>query len=443
MRSGIGLLSEAGVLDATRVPNDESGMIAATPTNVSYWMWLKKVLDSHLRQTWDNESSEIQEREDEELNELWTDLDEKHKQRLWGLSADLHTLRDRETCVDSDWPAMTEQALKAAQKDAFQRKAWDKLLECLRRPPRMHPRDMVDYVRGRAWMEMGHPEVAVLFFDNASRLAPENPNYRPLALECLKAIGDWPEILRRSETYRQDPNTPARLLLRTADAMYLLAEETGEERNYREALSIVEEGFRRLQLPHHQEQLPSVLAAAFVTKSLCLSHLGERETAVEVLDEAVRRFPDNPVLLAARGLLKEAIDLGGAAEDFQKAVNHGTSVAWAYVQLARYRLQSGRYDEARELCDAGLACAQEGSAQAALFELRAIARMQQEPPSVVRADFQTASELDPLNEEIQVNLDLFNRYAGNPGAGLPEWRLSAIAPAVAFSEVRVQLRFAA
>ena len=52
---------------------------------------------------------------------------------------------------------------------------------------------------------MGHPEVALLFFDNASRLKPDNLAFPSLALECLKTVADWPNALVCAEQYRQTP----------------------------------------------------------------------------------------------------------------------------------------------------------------------------------------------------------------------------------------------
>ncbi len=148
-------------------------MTLKTSPSVSSSMWLTRILDTHRTRGWETEPTDIQDREDDELNDLWTEIDDRQKQRLWGLSSDLNSLRDRETCVESDWPPMTRKELAEAQRAAFQTKDWDMLLEYLRRPPRFQSRDTVDYLRGRAWQEMGHPEVAVLFFDNARRLGPE------------------------------------------------------------------------------------------------------------------------------------------------------------------------------------------------------------------------------------------------------------------------------
>ena len=78
---------------------------------------------AHSAQAWETELTDIHEREDNELNDLWTEIDDRQKQRLWGLSSDLNSLRDRETYVDSDWSPMTRKELAEAKSAAFQSRA--------------------------------------------------------------------------------------------------------------------------------------------------------------------------------------------------------------------------------------------------------------------------------------------------------------------------------
>jgi hypothetical protein len=414
-------------------------MIARTSQSISYSMWLKRILDVHTAQSWDAESSVVREREEEELNDLWTEIDEQQKERLWGLSSDLNSLRDREAWIESDWPSMTEEELGLARNEAFARKQWDRFLGHLRRPSRFLPQHAVDYLRGRAWMEMGHPEVALLFFDNAARLEPGNTNYRVLALECLKAMQDWPEVLKRCQAYMQDSAAPARLLFRAADALHAHAVQCDQEHDYLEALRTVNEGFARLG-PSERELAP-VLAGAYATKSLCLEHLGRAEESLRVLDEAVRRFPENTTLLIARGLLKQELGLPDAVADFQQALDRGTSIVWPYAELTRHALLSGRDHEAVELCRRGLAFAQSDTAKAMLFEMRAIALHRlNETSDAIRAAFRSASELDPLSERIRVNTERFENLTTDSCSGEPEWQLDHTPPAAAFDEVYAQLQ---
>lgn len=418
-------------------------MIARTMPSVSYAMWLKRILDAHISQTWDAEPTGDRERADEELEDVWTDISDQHKQRLWGLSLDLNSLRDQEKWVESDWPPMTKEELGRAQTNAFQRKQWDKLLECLRRPPRFLPQNMVDYLRGRAWMEMGHPEVALVFFDNASRLEVGNSTYQVLALECLKTIQDWPELLRRCELYIHDSKTLPRLLFRAADAFHVYANQSADQAYYERALGAVEEGFRRSKTGQ-QEQMASILAGAYATKSLCLEHLGRSMEALNVFDEAISRLPDNTTLRTARGLLRQELGRADAIDDFRSAVSRGTVVGWAYAEVARHSLQRRMYREAVDVIRQGIALARRDSSTAILFELLAIAVFHSgNSKDEVRTAFQLASELDPFNIEIQVNRQSFESFTAQTPASEPKWRLDSAIPPSAIDELYSQLQAAA
>jgi superfamily II DNA or RNA helicase len=142
---------------------------------VTYLAWVRHIVDSHRTQSWDGNRTPEQEAEEERLNELWDDLDDVQHQRLWGLSADLNTLRDNEVVIASDWPPMSEAALSEALQAALDRQQWDQALELLRRPPQIMPRDERDALRGRCWTALGHQDVASLFADNAARLKNAAP----------------------------------------------------------------------------------------------------------------------------------------------------------------------------------------------------------------------------------------------------------------------------
>jgi tetratricopeptide (TPR) repeat protein len=300
-------------------------MIAKTSPSVSYSIWLKRILDVHAAQSWDAESTEVLEREEDELNDLWTEIDDQQKERLWGLSSDLHTLHDRETWVESDWPSMTKQ---------------------------------------------------------------------------------------------------------------------DQQHYYHEALRTVDGGFARLG-PSDCE-LASVLAGAYATKSLCLAHMDRPDESLRVLDEAVQRFPENTTLLIARGLLKQELGRPDGVEDLRGAVNRGTTVVWPYLGLARHALQEGRNDQAAELCRSGLALAQRDTVAAMLFELLAITLLRlNDSKDVVRTAFQNAADLDPLREDVRINLERFESYMADPEAKEPQWELNLPPGEIAIDDVYAQLQPAA
>ena len=342
-------------------------------SNSLYLMWLNRIVESHLKRDWDQYQTAADEEKEEWFNDHWRELAETHRHRLWGLSADLNTLHDKETYVERDWTPMTEDELRRQQSEAFAKKDWDRLLDSLRRPPRFRPREDTDYARGRAWMELGHPEVALLFFDNASRLNPRNLAFPSLALECLKLIPDWNQALTRAERYRQKQDTPARLLFRAGDVYHVIAYHLGDPTNYEKAVEVADRGLTMLAEGASHETISSVIAGAYATKALSLEHLGRPGQALEVFNEAIARFPENTTLITARGLLKQQLGDAAALEDFREAVAGGTALVWPYLELARDALRHGQYKTVPGLCRRGLDCNPREAVAALLFQLTAIA----------------------------------------------------------------------
>ncbi len=401
-------------------------MILKKTPSATYSQWLANIVETHKSQSWNKQLTEADEQKEEELNGLWAELDDAQKQRLWGLSADLYTLRDQEKWVDSDWPPMSEEELGRAQAEAFHAEEWDRLLELLRRPPRFRPRPTVDYMRAQAWREMGHPEVALLFLDNATRLDPANAMYAEVALGCLMAVQDWPEILRRCDFYVQNSATPPRLLFRAADALRAYADQSGTQRFYRESIKAVDEGVARSSQSNSPENAAALLASApaYATKGLCLLQLGEAEASLKVLDDAVAKFPHKTQFLFLRGAVRQELGVSDALTDFRKAVEGGSEIAWPYIELARDAFQAGQNQYAVNLACKGLEHVRRPSDRAILFELLAIASTRsQSNESFIRQAFRSALELDPLNERIRTNSNMFESYMAIREAPEPQWKV--------------------
>ena len=144
----------------------------------AYSRWLNAILETHAKQLWDAADGDL---DDDELNENWELLPEQLRRRLWGLSSDLFSLVDNEKFTDADWEPIPLQELANRLEESFQKRQWDEVLDLLRRRPRFVASDHVSYIRGRAWQELGQHDVALKFFDNASRLKPGHAPYRILA----------------------------------------------------------------------------------------------------------------------------------------------------------------------------------------------------------------------------------------------------------------------
>lgn len=375
-------------------------MIASASAAMVYAVWLQKIVDAQVRKTWDAERSDFDEQEDDRFNNLWRDLDERQQERLWGLSSDLNTLRDRETWVEADWEPMTPKALAR------------------------------------------HPEVGLLFIDNAARLEPENATYLALALECLKAMSAWEELRQRAEGYLTIKALPSGLFFRVADALHLYATATANPEFYQQAVATVDRGFEQLQSQGDREPLAAVLAAAFATKALSLQRLAKLDEALKVFDVAIKEFTDNSVLLTARGLLKQQLCRLDAIDDFQKAVDLGTPVVWPYLEIARNALRERQWEKAISFCRLGIWRAGQPSVRAVLFDLLAIAQFEHGDPSEeVRSAFQTAHTRDPLSEEIRSHFDAFNERS--VAGTRQDWNISPKAPPAAIDDVYGELCVAA
>ena len=324
-------------------------MFKVNPDSI-YSMWLERILENHRTQAWNRPLTAEEESADEWYHDHWEEMTEQQRLRLWGLSADLNSLDDNERFVDSDWPPATEEQLRGEQAVAFASGDWDKLLDSLRRPPRFRPRGDIDYARGRAWMELGHPDVAVLFFDNASRLSPNNLAYPSLALECLKLIPDWPKALARAEQYRQAATVHPRLLFRAGDVYHLHARQSGEREDLERAVEVVSRGLEILAAGTAQESVQSVIVGALATKALSLQNLGRRDEALAVFDEAVANYPDDVTLITGRGLLKQELGRTDALADLKEAAQRNSPLVWPYLELARDALRKGDYRYVLELC---------------------------------------------------------------------------------------------
>ncbi len=419
-------------------------MISTINSNSVYLMWLRKIVTTHLARAWDLPRSDEEEEQDEWFNDLWPEMDEIHQERLWGLSSDLQSLRDKETVVQADWEPMPQGELQREQAQAFQGRDWDRLLTSLRRPPRFRSQADTDYARGRAWMELGHPEVAVLFFDNASRLEPANLAFTSLALECLKAIPDWPEALARAERYRLSPETHSRLLFRAGDIFHLCAYQFGEAANYEKAIQVVDRGLALLKSGTAQESVESIIAGAYATKALSLQHLNRQGEALIVLDEAVASFPENTTLITARGLLRQELGRPDALDDLREAAKRGTPLVWTYLELARNAIKNGDHHGAIEMSRQGLARVHSDAVAAVLFEFMAIAMFNLGvSPLAVRNAFAAAIELDPLNQDVQVNRQIFEDRQEVQSEADVQWQLSPGTPMNALSEMRAQMFLAA
>jgi hypothetical protein len=172
-------------------------------------------------------------------------------------------------------------------------------------------------------------------------------------------------------------------------------------------IPILERNITRIE---HEESTASRASAYAMTIGLlgfCHEFVGNVGAAVNCYTRGLQVNPENDGLLVARGILQYGTS-PRAITDLEQAVGLGFPVVWPYLFLAHHYLASGRFEQCRVMCEAGLRMHGSDSAKSQLEEWRAIAQAELGfPPEAVRAAFEAAVRLDPANELAKRNWDAF------------------------------------
>ena len=148
----------------------------------------RKVLDGLLRMhelfvAGERKSTELTQLRDN-IDEPYLEMTEEERDAIEGLSTDLFDVEriTSEPHLDSRPPANEKiQSALSAQHAGH----YDEALRILRENKSSEPPSRISYFRGRNWEEKGEPRVALLFFNHAARLDPENEDYRAAALGAV------------------------------------------------------------------------------------------------------------------------------------------------------------------------------------------------------------------------------------------------------------------
>jgi len=129
--------------------------------------------------------------EAEEIRDLsegpWRELSQEQRKLLSGLSKDLNDIK-HVTSVDKGGAVslVFVQALNAQYAGNY-----SEALDILRANKTIPPFSRISFQRGRNWEDMGESKTALLFFQHAVKLAPENEEYRAVALGAFCEV--YPE----------------------------------------------------------------------------------------------------------------------------------------------------------------------------------------------------------------------------------------------------------
>ena len=105
--------------------------------------------------------------------DIWHRLSEDEIAWLDGVSADLFMLQNDEVFEPSDRPF---DRLQSQLRTAFEENDWNRVLTLLRKGIPL-PADQLAHLRSICYDRLGHPDLALLFEEHASKLSPYNPLY--------------------------------------------------------------------------------------------------------------------------------------------------------------------------------------------------------------------------------------------------------------------------
>jgi tetratricopeptide (TPR) repeat protein len=334
----------------------------------------------------------------------WQALTEVERRRAAGLSEDLYSITEGPPTAREMNPQSA-----AGLRDAFeahQRGEWDRALQLLRQWAAHIPPEFVSYLRGLIWFEAGDHHAAVLFYEHASKLQPDDGNYLTLYLHALDVVDPSSAWHRAEKILREPRNYPPEVVIRVADIPLKRARalpEVEAAKVFRDLISVLEDALTRFGSP--VEQSSYALAAFLIGQSH--EFLGETKSAQNYYSRALAMQPDHDSLLVARGILLYGSS-PGAIDDLEAAARLGSPVIWPYYYLAHHSITYGEFDRCRILCEKAMGMAGSDAVKSELAEWLAISESSLGfPAEIVRSSFEKAIRLDPSNDRARGNLAAF------------------------------------
>jgi hypothetical protein len=135
----------------------------------------------------------------------WSRLKEEELVRVRGLGADLNTIG---TATDRDEDPERTRDFDDEFVSAQRASDWDRVLSVMRSCPTAFPEASSAYLRGVFWARVGDLETALVFLDEAVRLAPSNSKFTLDFLWLLCHLGRVDEVTTRILKMAKEENTP-------------------------------------------------------------------------------------------------------------------------------------------------------------------------------------------------------------------------------------------
>jgi tetratricopeptide (TPR) repeat protein len=366
----------------------------------------------------------------------WQALSEAERRRAGGLSEDLYSITEAPPPAQSMDPQAAARLNDAVE--ARQRGEWDRALELLRKWRAFVAPALVSYLRGSIWSEAGDAGTAVLFYEHALRLQPDNGNYLAIFLHALDVVDPAAARQRGEEILRDPDRFPPVAVVRAADVVFKAARalpEVDATELFRRLIPVLQGALARIEAGDESGVDHSSYAMAVSLLGFSYEFLGETQLAASYYTRGLAAQPQNDGLLIARGILLYGSS-PRAITDLELAVRQGSPVIWPYFYLAHHYLVNGDFQRCRMLSERAMEMPGSAAVKSELAEWLAISESELAfPVEIVRASFENALRLDPSNERARRNLAAFEA-ALRPPARVYETRSAASVRASGLAERR-------
>ena len=330
------------------------------------------------------------------------------RERARWLSEDLYSISDP---PDPDTPKEINPQAQQQLAEAFearQNREWDRALLLLRRRQKYISSPLLGYLRGSIWLESGHPHVATEFFRHASGCDPTTANYRALYLYSLAKSDPVAAGVEARRVLANDGAFAPVVVARAASIGFYATRTVpdGSAQVYRDLIPVLERTVTRID-PDADTPSREAHAECVMLLGFCHEYLGNAGAAVQYHTLGLQLNPRNDALLVSRGILQYGSS-PRAITDLEAAVRLGSPLIWPYLFLAHHYVTTGRFEECRLTCEAGLRTTGSDTAKSELESCKAVAQAELEFPSdLVMVAFEAAVRLDPSNEYAARNRDAF------------------------------------
>ena len=227
------------------------------------------------------ESRELRQR----MEKVELDLSEEEIVRLNALSADLSMIHGREI-PDPDVAARAPVAdVPRLIESAYRTGNWEEVLELLRvGVDHLMRADQIAYMRSRAYEALDEFAPALAFMDEAGRRAPNNANYRALALRLLWRSKRYQEAYARACDYLADPASKPRLVLMSGG---IVAQRSMQLPEPADLNTVAAAAVPRLRQALTTESSPNLIFSGWVSLGLLAVQVDDLHAAASAFQQAI------------------------------------------------------------------------------------------------------------------------------------------------------------